>query len=53
LLALEERLLEASVAHAAIRETEGEYAGQLMAIGARPAPREQVRRWFSSLPLIR
>ena len=34
-------------------ETEGKHAGQLMAVGCRPARREEIRRHVSSLPLLR
>lgn len=50
---LADRLTATGVCHCAIIETEGEHAGQLMAIGVRPAPREEVRRNLSSLPLLK
>lgn len=54
LLALEERLCAAGVAHRAIRETgHAQYSGQLTAIGICPRPRREVQRYVSSLPLLR
>ena len=50
---LEERFKEEAVPHTAIRETMEPYCGELMAIGVRPAPREEVRRLLSSYPLLR
>lgn len=51
--ALAARLQIAGVPHTKIIENNDEYAGQLMAIGVRPAPRDQLRRYFSSLPLLK
>lgn len=31
----------------------GPYAGQMMAIGLAPAPRSKLRRWISSVPLLK
>ena len=53
LLAFEARLTADGVPHAAIRENSGAFAGQLVAIGLRPAPRSALRRWTSSVPLLR
>lgn len=53
LSALEERLKAASVPHQAIRESDPPYAGDLLAIGLRPAPRKEVQKYVSSLPLLR
>jgi len=53
LLSHEDRLRAAGVAHVAIRENEGPFAGQLCAIGLRPAPRSSLRRWTSSVPLLK
>lgn len=53
LIAIEQRLLAASVPHRAIRESDAPYAEQLMAIGLRPAPRKEVEQHVSSLPLLR
>ena len=49
--ALEAQLRAAGIAHAAIREPDAPYLGQLLAIGAAPAPRKQVGRFFKGLPL--
>lgn len=53
LLAFEERLKADGVPHTAIRECSGPFADQLVAIGLRPAPRSSLRRWTSSVPLLR
>lgn len=53
LLDLETRLERSGVPHAAIRESDAPYAGQLLAIGLAPAPRALVRRVVSSFPLLR
>jgi len=53
LLVLEQQLIEAQVPHRAVRESDQPYAGELMAIGIRPAPKDQVQRYVSSLPLLR
>lgn len=50
---LERMLLEESVPHAAIRENWEPYNGQLMAIGLTPAPKSEVKRYVSSLPLLK
>jgi peptidyl-tRNA hydrolase len=48
---LHARLSAACVPHATIIETDGEHAGQMMAIGVAPGDRQLLRRYFSSLPL--
>lgn len=48
-----ERLKAAGVRHRAILECDGEHAGQLMAIGCAPAPRKELERLLSSLPLLK
>lgn len=49
-----ERLLEAQgVPHRAIREADEPYAGQLMAIGVQPDERRKLKRYFSSMALLR
>jgi len=48
-----ERLAAAGLDYKVIRESEGDWAGQAMAIGIRPAPKNEIRRYVSSLPLIR
>lgn len=50
---LEDRLVEAGVAHRAIRETDPPFSGDLLAIGLAPALRTDVRKYVSSLPLLR
>ncbi len=50
--ALETELRSAGIAHAAIREPDPPYLGQLLALGAAPAPRKQVGRFFKKLSLI-
>jgi len=50
---LEERLVDAGVPHRAIRESDPPYEGDLLAIGLAPAPRDKVRKYVSSLPLLR
>lgn len=47
------QLRAAGVAHAAIFEPDPPWSGALMAIGLAPAPREEVRRVVSSLPLVK
>lgn len=51
LQSLAARLVAAAVPHAIAVETDGDWAGQMMAIGVAPAPRSSLRRHFSSLPL--
>lgn len=53
LVELEQQLTRDGVAHRAIRESDPPYAGQLMAIGLRPAPRKEVQGHVSSLPLLK
>lgn len=53
LTTLEALLRSQGVPHKAIREHDAPYRGELMAIGLRPAPRDQVQRYVSSLPLLR
>jgi hypothetical protein len=50
---LERQLIEAGIAHRAIRENSEPYSGELMAIGVRPGLRSQLRRYFSTYPLIK
>lgn len=50
---LEERLKGINLPHVAIRENEGPYAGQITAIGVQPGRRSKLRKYFSSLPLLR
>lgn len=50
---LERKLCSAGVPHEPIVESDAPYSGQLVAIGVRPGPRKELRRWFSSFPLLR
>lgn len=36
-----------------ILECDGDHAGQLMAIGCAPVPKNEIRRLLSSLPLLK
>lgn len=47
------KLKEAGVEHSRIIENQEPYDGELLAIGVRPGPREELRRYFSCLPLVR
>lgn len=47
------RLRLAQVQYRRVVETEGPHAGQLMALGLVPRRKEDVRRFVSSLPLLR
>jgi peptidyl-tRNA hydrolase len=49
---LHARLSAACVPHATIIETDGEHAGQIMAIGVTPGDRQLLRRYLSHLPLL-
>lgn len=53
LAALSRRLVLAGVAHVRIVENDPPFANQLTAIGLVPAPRGEVKRHLSSLPLLR
>ena len=53
LLALEKKLIAKGIPHAAIREVDEPFCGQLMAIGIFPCDRALVRKELSSIPLIR
>jgi peptidyl-tRNA hydrolase len=46
-------LTAAGVVHHLVIEDTDPFAGQAMAIGVTPSPREPLRRLFSSLPLVR
>jgi hypothetical protein len=49
-----EGLLEAQgVPFRAIREVDPPYNGQLMALGLQPARKDRLKRYVSSLPLLR
>jgi len=47
------KLAAQGVPHVAVKENDGDYAGQLTAIGVQPERRSKLRRLFSSLPLLR
>jgi hypothetical protein len=51
--AIEVVLRDRGVAHSAIRENDGEFAGEIMAIGVMPERRSKIRRLFSSIPLLK
>ena len=53
LLQFEERLKAVGLPHKAIRESSGECAGQITAIGVCPDRRSKLKKYFSSLPLLR
>lgn len=53
LVKLEAALLANGIAHAAIRETEGEHAGQLMAVGLIPGPKETLSAFVNSFHMLR
>lgn len=53
LRSLAERLNGTGVGYCAITESEGQFAGQLMAIGVHPAKKETLKRYLSSLPLLK
>jgi len=49
-----DRLTELGVPFSAIVETQGEHAGELMAIGVEPlTDRSEIRKAVSSLPLVK
>jgi peptidyl-tRNA hydrolase len=50
---LARRLKAEGVAHRAIIEGDGEHRGELTAVGIAPANVEEVKRFVSSLPLLR
>ena len=52
--AVHEHLESLGIPHQAIREAQGEYAGQLMAIGVEPlTDRTKLRKVVSSIPLVK
>jgi hypothetical protein len=53
LLELEARLVEAKIHHAAIREPDAPWNGQLMAIGIHPRPREDLKRFTRRFQLVK
>lgn len=50
---LAQKLEAASQPVVRVVESDGPYAGQLMALGIEPGPKSQRRRFLSSLPLLR
>jgi hypothetical protein len=50
---LEEVLEAQDIPHRAIRENDPPYSGELMAIGVCPNERSKLKKYFSSLPLLR
>lgn len=50
---VKERLVLACVPHHPMRETDGEFAGQVLSLGVEPCRKEFARRVLSSLPLLR
>lgn len=53
LAALAKRLEKFGVTHVTIREPDAPYSGAMMAIGVVPARREELKRYLSSLPLLK
>jgi peptidyl-tRNA hydrolase len=53
LLSIEQKLIEAGVEIAAIREPSPPWNLQLMCIGIKPQPRESIRKLLANLPLYR
>jgi peptidyl-tRNA hydrolase len=52
LLEISNKLTILGIAHVLIRESDPPYAGEPTAIGVEPKPRSELKRWFSSLPLL-
>lgn len=52
LLQLESKLQQDNVEHAAIRERDPPFNGQLVAIGAK-GEKEELQKYFSTIPLVR
>lgn len=50
---LAEKLESRGIEHRLVTESQSPYTGQAMAIGVTPMPRMELRRHFSSLPLMR
>lgn len=53
LVAVKEKLVRAGIAHVAIREPDAPWNGALMAVGVAPGKKEVLRRFLSSLPLLK
>lgn len=50
---LELKLRIAGIPFRAIREPDAPWNGQLMAIGVCPAPKDRVKKYLSSIPLLK
>lgn len=50
---LSDALHRAGIEHVRVIEFDEPFAGQLLAIGVAPRPKEVLRRYLSSLPLLR
>lgn len=53
LLAVSANLMSARIAHVRIEEPDAPYNGALMALGLRPMKKEVLKRYLSSLPLLK
>jgi hypothetical protein len=53
LLSLEKKLISKNIPHAAIREPDAPWCGQLMAIGIAPCDRSLVKKEVSNFPLLK
>lgn len=53
LTSVQSRLARADIAHVAIREPDAPWNGALMAIGVAPGRKEVLRKFLSSLPLLK
>lgn len=53
LLSIEQKLKNKNIPHAAIREPDAPWLGQLMAIGIAPCDRSLVRKEIGNLPLLK
>lgn len=53
LLALEKKLIAKKIPHAAIREPDAPWCGQLMAIGIAPCDRSLVKKEVANLALLK
>lgn len=53
LLSIEQKLKSKNIPHAAIREPDAPWLGQLMAIGIAPCDRSLVRKEVGHLPLLK
>jgi hypothetical protein len=53
LVAVKDRLARAGIAHVVIREPDAPWNGALMAVGVAPGRKEVLRKFLSSLPLLK